>query len=71
MSANQTTTGTTAGPTTSGDGTPEEAIRFEGVTKRFGATVAVNDLNLSIRRGRQDQRAGFSACDRNGAGGRA
>ena len=27
------------------------AIRFEGVTKRFGESVAVDDLNLEIERG--------------------
>jgi spermidine/putrescine transport system ATP-binding protein len=39
-----------------------EAIRFEGVTKAFGRTVAVDDLNLSIRRGEFFSLLGPSGC---------
>jgi spermidine/putrescine transport system ATP-binding protein len=39
-----------------------EAIRFEGVTKRFGDTVAVSDLNLSIRAGEFFSLLGPSGC---------
>jgi spermidine/putrescine transport system ATP-binding protein len=39
-----------------------EAIRFEGVTKKFGETVAVDDLNLSIRRGEFFSLLGPSGC---------
>ena len=38
------------------------AIRFEGVTKRFGDSVAVDDLNLEIREGRVLLAAGPSGC---------
>ncbi len=63
MTANHhTTTGTTAVPTSSGDGTPGEAIRFEGVTKRFGSTTAVDDLTLSVRRGEFFSLLGPSGC---------
>jgi ABC-2 type transport system ATP-binding protein len=31
------------------DGVP--AIRFEGVTKRFGETEAVKDMGIEVRRG--------------------
>jgi spermidine/putrescine transport system ATP-binding protein len=67
MTANQTTTDTTMdptdlGPTGGGDGAGEEAIRFEGVTKRFGPTVAVDDLSLSVRRGEFFSLLGPSGC---------
>jgi spermidine/putrescine transport system ATP-binding protein len=39
-----------------------EAIRFEGVTKRFGPTLAVDDLSLSIRRGEFFSLLGPSGC---------
>jgi spermidine/putrescine transport system ATP-binding protein len=39
-----------------------EAIRFEGVTKRFGPTVAVDDLSLSVRRGEFFSLLGPSGC---------
>jgi spermidine/putrescine transport system ATP-binding protein len=39
-----------------------EAIRFEGVTKRFGSTVAVDGLTLSIRRGEFFSLLGPSGC---------
>ena len=45
-----------------GDGTGEVAIRFEGVTKRFGSLVAVDDLNLSIRGGEFFSLLGPSGC---------
>ena len=39
-----------------------EAIRFEGVTKRFGATAAVVDLEIEIRRGEFFSLLGPSGC---------
>ncbi|HSJ17814.1 MAG TPA: ABC transporter ATP-binding protein [Solirubrobacterales bacterium] len=39
-----------------------EAIRFEGVTKKFGDTTAVDDLNLSIRTGEFFSLLGPSGC---------
>jgi len=39
-----------------------EAIKFEGVTKRFDGTTAVDDLNLSIRRGEFFSLLGPSGC---------
>jgi spermidine/putrescine transport system ATP-binding protein len=39
-----------------------EAIRFEAVTKRFGAAVAVNGLDLSIRQGEFFSLLGPSGC---------
>ncbi|MGH8956852.1 MAG: ABC transporter ATP-binding protein, partial [Microbacterium sp.] len=39
-----------------------EAIRFEGVTKSFDGTVAVDDLNLSIRKGEFFSLLGPSGC---------
>jgi spermidine/putrescine transport system ATP-binding protein len=39
-----------------------EAIRFEDVTKRFGDAVAVDDLNLSIRRNEFFSLLGPSGC---------
>ena len=62
MTANDTTTDTTALGAASGDGAGQEAIRFEGVTKRFGSTVAVDDLSLSIRRGEFFSLLGPSGC---------
>ena len=38
------------------------AIRFEGVTKRFGGAVAVDDLNLEIERGEFFSLLGPSGC---------
>jgi spermidine/putrescine transport system ATP-binding protein len=38
------------------------AIRFEGVTKRFGDAVAVNDLNLEIGKGEFFSLLGPSGC---------
>jgi spermidine/putrescine transport system ATP-binding protein len=58
MTANHTTTD----PTAPGAGDDGEAIRFEGVTKRFGRLVAVNDLSLSIRRGEFFSLLGPSGC---------
>jgi spermidine/putrescine transport system ATP-binding protein len=62
MTANQTTTETAASRTTQGDGAGEEAIRFEHVTKHFGSTVAVDDLDLRIRRGEFFSLLGPSGC---------
>jgi spermidine/putrescine transport system ATP-binding protein len=62
MTANQATTETPATLTAEGDGAGEEAIRFDGVTKRFGSTVAVNDLNLRVRRGEFFSLLGPSGC---------
>jgi spermidine/putrescine transport system ATP-binding protein len=68
MTANRTTTSNQAGseataaPVPGGDGAGEEAIRFDGVTKRFGSTVAVEDLNLRIRRGEFFSLLGPSGC---------
>jgi spermidine/putrescine transport system ATP-binding protein len=39
-----------------------EAIRFEGVTKKFGATTAVDDLNLTVRSGEFFSLLGPSGC---------
>jgi spermidine/putrescine transport system ATP-binding protein len=38
------------------------AIRFEGVTKRFGEAVAVDDLNLEVERGEFFSLLGPSGC---------
>jgi spermidine/putrescine transport system ATP-binding protein len=40
----------------------DEAVRFEGVTKRFGAATAVADLNLTIERGEFFSLLGPSGC---------
>ena len=40
----------------------EEAIRFDGVTKQFGDTTAVDDLNLTIRSGEFFSLLGPSGC---------
>jgi spermidine/putrescine transport system ATP-binding protein len=61
MTVNQSTE-TPALDATRGDGTGQEAIRFEGVTKRFGSLVAVDDLNLSIRSGEFFSLLGPSGC---------
>ncbi|MEA2367041.1 MAG: spermidine/putrescine transport system ATP-binding protein [Thermoleophilaceae bacterium] len=42
--------------------TDAEAIRFEGVTKRFGEAVAVNGLDISIRQGEFFSLLGPSGC---------
>ena len=39
-----------------------EAVRFEGVSKRFGFTTAVEDLNLTIRQGEFFSLLGPSGC---------
>jgi len=39
-----------------------EAIRFEGVTKRFGEMTAVDDMNLTIRQGEFFSLLGPSGC---------
>jgi spermidine/putrescine transport system ATP-binding protein len=39
-----------------------EAVRFEGVTKRFGAATAVNDLNLAVEPGEFFSLLGPSGC---------
>jgi spermidine/putrescine transport system ATP-binding protein len=62
MTANDAVTDTTALGATRGDVAGEEAIRFEGVTKRFGPVVAVDDLSLSVRRGEFFSLLGPSGC---------
>jgi spermidine/putrescine transport system ATP-binding protein len=62
MNADQSNPGATAVGATGSDGAGEHAIRFDGVTKRFGSTLAVNDLNLSIRRGEFFSLLGPSGC---------
>ena len=62
MTTNQPTTGATAVGDAAGDGTGPEAIRFDGVTKRFGQTIAVDDLTLSVRRGEFFSLLGPSGC---------
>jgi spermidine/putrescine transport system ATP-binding protein len=62
MTANQTTTDTPDPATAQADGAGSEAIRFEGVTKRFGSLVAVDDLNLQIRGGEFFSLLGPSGC---------
>ena len=62
MTANHSTTDTTPRGIAEGDGTDQEAIRFEGVTKRFGQLVAVADLTLSVRRGEFFSLLGPSGC---------
>ena len=39
-----------------------EAVRFEGVTKRFGAATAVDDLNLTVEQGEFFSLLGPSGC---------
>ncbi|HWM09690.1 MAG TPA: ABC transporter ATP-binding protein [Solirubrobacteraceae bacterium] len=39
-----------------------DAVRFEGVTKRFGRSTAVDDLNLTIRQGEFFSLLGPSGC---------
>ena len=39
-----------------------EAVRFEGVTKRFGSATAVDDLDLTIERGEFFSLLGPSGC---------
>jgi iron(III) transport system ATP-binding protein len=41
---------------------PDEAVRLRGVTKRFGAVVAVDDLDLDVRRGEMLALLGPSGC---------
>ncbi|MGH2475249.1 MAG: ABC transporter ATP-binding protein, partial [Candidatus Limnocylindrales bacterium] len=62
MTANNTTNETTVLGAPEGNGAGTEAIRFEGVTKRFGSTLAVDDLSLSIRRGEFFSLLGPSGC---------
>jgi spermidine/putrescine transport system ATP-binding protein len=62
MTANHTTTDATVRGATQVDGTDQEAIRFEGVTKRFGPTVAVDDLSISVLRGEFFSLLGPSGC---------
>ena len=62
MTADHTATETTPGPATDGAGASDEAIRFEGVTKQFGDAVAVDDLNLSVRKNEFFSLLGPSGC---------
>jgi spermidine/putrescine transport system ATP-binding protein len=62
MTANDAVTDAPAPGATRGDVAGEEAIRFEGVTKRFGPVVAVDDLSLSVRRGEFFSLLGPSGC---------
>ena len=62
MTANYTTTDPSAPGAAAGDAAGQEAIRFEGVSKRFGSTVAVDDLTLSVRRGEFFSLLGPSGC---------
>ena len=62
MTANHTTTDPAALGAARGDVAGQEAIRFEGVSKRFGATLAVDDLTLSVRRGEFFSLLGPSGC---------
>ncbi len=39
-----------------------EAVRFEGVTKRFGSSTAVDDLNLTVEQGEFFSLLGPSGC---------
>ena len=39
-----------------------DAVRFEGVSKRFGSTTAVDDLNLTVRQGEFFSLLGPSGC---------
>ena len=43
-------------------GSMSEAVRFEGVTKRFGDATAVDDLNLTIEEGEFFSLLGPSGC---------
>ena len=62
MTVNQTSAETTAVETAQVEGAADDAIRFEGVTKRFGTTVAVDDLSLSVRRSEFFSLLGPSGC---------
>ena len=62
MTADRTTTDATVLGAAAGDAAGREAIRFEGVSKRFGSTVAVDDLTLSVRRGEFFSLLGPSGC---------
>jgi spermidine/putrescine transport system ATP-binding protein len=62
MTANDTTTTGATAPGAARDDGAGDAIRFEGVTKRFGTTVAVDDLNLAIRGGEFFSLLGPSGC---------
>jgi spermidine/putrescine transport system ATP-binding protein len=50
------------GPDDASDPVPEADIHLEGVTKRFGSMVAVDDLTLSISRGSFYALLGPSGC---------
>jgi len=52
----------TAGATEASVNGGEEAIRIDGVTKRFGDFVAVDDINLSIPKGEFFSLLGPSGC---------
>jgi len=56
------TTGARAAVTEGRAGAAEPAIRFDGVTKRFGDTEAVKDMGIEIRRGEFFSLLGPSGC---------
>ena len=62
MTADRTTTDATVLGAAAGEVAGREAIRFEGVTKRFGSTLAVDKLTLSVQRGEFFSLLGPSGC---------
>jgi spermidine/putrescine transport system ATP-binding protein len=62
LNVTQTTTDPAPAPPLGVNGAGSEAIRFQGVTKRFGPNLAVDDLNVSIRKGEFFSLLGPSGC---------